>query len=369
MTFNELGKIKIGTKLRINKLDGTVIGAIEYRNPADNKCWTEYRITTKRGERWLSIDTAYKEYSISWPANNVKGKISPKWHKVDEGTQIVRKYRGNVDVDAGERAEFVEFEDETEEKILSVETWSDGTEYSMGEYLDLNEITITGYEKPKSAGSAGAMVYAILFYIAVSLGCWLFGFIIQAIFDGINGPIKISNYLKGSSSYSYVTSITGNEGQKADVYKYASRGTTDEVAYNIIKGVEGNTEKITQEDDESGKTIAIVTKKEYCLIYHPEEYEAYVYVQISPRKYNYTSDNAPYRGSSSTTRWYRSHYYSTAYSKDASSFGKTPSAYTFYKGDTIHNIGNGYFDSYSSSVRQSSVNRRNSSSGGLGGGK
>ncbi|HBR04691.1 MAG TPA: DUF4178 domain-containing protein, partial [Lachnospiraceae bacterium] len=43
--------------------------------------------------------------------------------------------------------------------------------------------------------------------------------------------------------------------------------------------------------------------------------------------------------------------------------------YTSYSGDTVHNIGNGYFDSYSSSVRQSSINSRNSSSGGVSSGK
>ena len=103
-------------------------------------------------------------------------------------------------------------------------------------------------------------------------------------------------------------------------------------------------------------------------IYHPEDNAEKVYVQVSKRKYNYTSDNAPYKSSDSDTTWYRSHYYSSSYSADSSTY-HSPSAYTSYSGDTVHNIGNGYFDSYSSSVRQSSINSRNSSSGGVSSGK
>ena len=58
------------------------------------------------------------------------------YHKVDEGREIVRQYSGNVDVDLGEAALFSEYEDPTEERIISVETWSDGTEWSTGHYLD-----------------------------------------------------------------------------------------------------------------------------------------------------------------------------------------------------------------------------------------
>ena len=138
----------------------------------------------------------------------------------------------------------------------------------------------------------------------------------------------------------------------------------NDVAKDIINGIEGQTQSVTQEDDMADATIAIVTDKEYCLIYHPEDDASLVYVQISNRKYNYASDNSPYKSSSSTTRWYRSHYYSSSYSSDSSTYKSTPSAYSSYGGDTIHDIGNGYYDSYSSSVRQSSINSRKSSSGG-----
>lgn len=356
----------VGTSLNINGLDATVIGFIVYSNPNDgNKKWTDYRLKTSRGECWLSVDDVYNEYSISWPNNSVKGQIGPEWIKVDEGTQVVIKSQGDVDVDNGERASFVEYEDSSKTYTLSVEIWSDGTEFSTGNYINPNSIVVTGYKRTsqqkKSAGQGGALL--IFMVVAIVL----FGsFVFSAI---SSGTPRIDDYIKGNSNYEYVTSITGSESQKADVYKYNASDITDNVAKDLIKGIEGETESVTQMDDISNEQIAIVTKKEYCLVYHPEEDPDIVYVQISDRKYNYSSDNAPYHCSKKNTIWYRNHYYSSSYSKDSSSYSDTPSAYSMYNGTTIHNIGNGYFDSYSSSIKQSSVNSRRSSSGGISSGK
>ncbi|ETP71882.1 hypothetical protein UYO_2111 [Lachnospiraceae bacterium JC7] len=359
--------IKTGSILKINGLDAHVIGWIRYKNTQDgNKTWMEYRLKTNKGERWLSVDDIYKEYSISWAANNVRGNIGPEWHEVDKGRQVVVACGGDVDVENGDAADFIEFEDAEEEKILSTEIWDDGTEYSRGEYIEAEDIKVVGYEKP-SVGSSTGVVGSIIALTAV-----IFTFIIALtiLLIPTMGDRTISDYLKQDQRFSYVTSITGNENQKADVYEnILSYATTDDTARDIIEGIEGNTESVTQKDDEKDGDIAIVTKKEYCLIYHPEDEPEKIYIQVSNRKYNYSSDNSPYRSSGVTTHWYRSHYYSSSYSKDSSSFSKTPSAYQSYSGDTIHNIGNGYFDSYSSSVRQSSINARNSSSGGLSGGK
>ena len=376
--------IRVGSILKIKNLEAKVIGRIKYKNTQDgDKTWTEYRLQTDSGERWLSVDDIYKEYSISWADNKVRGNIGPEWHEVDRGHQVVVSCSGDVDVENGDEAEFVEFEDASEDRTLSVEIWDDGTEYSKGEYIELSDIQVIGYEKPKFD------IYRLLgsqvFWYAV---CFL-GLIIFCIADSLPPiPKRISNYLRSDSQYAYETSITGNARQKADVYKYVGKGdtnlirndgtdptlvssyyftttySTDMVAKDIIKGIDGMTESVTQEDDEDDAPIAIVTDKEYCLIYHPEDEKNTVYVQISKRKYNYTSDNSPYRSSEATTHWYRSHYYSSSYTADSTTYHSSPSAYTMYSGDTIHNIGNGYFDSYSSSVRQSSINSRSSSSGG-----
>lgn len=361
---------KIGTRLAINGIEGTVIGYITYANPHDNnKEWTEYRLRTNRGECWLSCDECYNEYSISWPANDVRGRIGPEWHKVDEGIQVVRSSGGNVDVDRGERASFVEYEDASEDYTLSVEMWEDGTEYSKGEYIEKIDIVVTGYEEIKQSNSDGLAAKVIgafvAFVIISNVAPMLIGLITMI---GLN-KTAMSDYLSNSSYYTYETSITGNEQQQATVYKYFTSSTTDAVAMDIIDGIDGQTESVTQNNDVTDAEIGILTSKEYCLVYHPEGEEDVVYVQVSDRKYNYTSNNSPYRSSGKTTAWYRSHYYSSGYSSDSSSYSSTPSAYSMYDGDTIHNIGNGYFDSYSSSVRQSSINNRSSSGGGLSSGK
>lgn len=354
---------EVGTILNIKGIQGTVIGYITYANPKDGyKEWTEYRLSTSKGECWLSCDDVYKEYSVSWPANNVNGRIGPEWHKVDEGIQVVKASAGDVDVDYGERAEFVEYEDAAEDNTLSVEMWSDGAEYSKGYYVEKNDIFVMGYKKPKKSSNCMSSIIMLMVFFAVV------SFFIVIV--NMSKPNKsISKYVKNSSLYTYETSITGQEKQKADVYEFYTSVKTDYVAQDIINGIEGYTQSVTQKDDQDDAEIAIVTDKEYCLVYHAEDDADHVYVQVSSRKYNYTSNNAPYRCSDSDLRWYRSHYYSSSYNSDSVTYKNTPSAYKMYDGDTIHNIGNGYFDSYSSSIRQQSINRRNSSSGGISSGK
>lgn len=362
---------RVGTKLAINGIEGKVIGYVTYMNPNDNyKEWTEYRLRTSRGECWLSFDDAYDEYSISWPANDVRGQIGPEWHKVDEGIQVVRSFGGDVDVDQGERASFVEYEDAAEDHTLSVEMWEDGTEYSKGEYIERSDIVVMGFEEPKNTVSGNAVSKIVTLFVVLMVLCNMAPALLGGLFAGIgSNKAKISDYLNGSSNYAYETSITGNEQQQATVYKYNTSSTTDLVAMDIIQGVDGQTESVTQNNDVTDAEIGILTSNEYCLVYHPENEEDVVYVQVSDRKYNYTSDHSPYRSSRSTTSWYRSHYYSAGYSSDATTYSSTPSAYSMYNGNTVHNIGNGYFDSYSNSIRQSSVNNRSSSGGGLSSGK
>ncbi len=364
---------RVGTLLSVNGIDGKVIGFIKYENPGDgNKSWTEYRLLTNSGECWLSCDECYDEYSISWPANDVRGQIGPEWHKVDEGTQVVRASDGDVDVDPGETASFVEYEDATEDHTLSVEIWSDGTEFSKGEYIEKSSIIEKGYEAPDTRNPNGVnkkLCKTIILSAVIIMVINMVSIIGSSFSITFGGNNRISKYLEGSSLYDYETTITGNEEQKATVYAYYTAATTDDVAMDIIQGIEGDTESVTQKDDTADEEIGILTKNEYCLVYHPESEEDAVYVQVSGRKYNYTSDNAPYRISAVNAKWYRSHYYSSGYSGDSSSYKNTPSAYSMYDGTTIHNIGNGYFDSYSSSIRQSSINSRSSSGGGLSSGK
>ena len=126
----------IGEVIKADGDNYRVLGRITYLNKADGKTWDEYRLRAENfnnEERWLSVDYAYNEYSLSKknPFANTMG-----YHLVDRGTAQVAGVAGDVDVEMGEEVIFEEYEDVTEEKIVSIEHWNDEDEYSSGYYLD-----------------------------------------------------------------------------------------------------------------------------------------------------------------------------------------------------------------------------------------
>lgn len=362
---------KIGDVLRVENIEYVVLGSITYRNPADNTTWDEYRIhpLTKGSDRWLSIDFTYGEFSIS-KMNQHPNRMG--FHEVDRGVQIVAHCAGNVDVSVGDSAHFVEYEDSTEEKIISEEIWSDGMEVSEGYYLDSDEFEYIRSE-PRLAGFSSAFSGNVtgslggkLLTVGVIAVFMLFVFLSE--FIGLIGsnPSTIAKHLEKSSLYTYVTSVTGNEKQTAKVYSPPASYTIDTTAKEIIDAIEGKTQYVQQNSEEDDDAIAILTSKEYCLIY--ESLDGDVLVQVSNRKYVYTTDNEPYHSTHRTRHYYRNFYHTTGYSSDSSKYKKYSSPYSSYDSSSFHYTGDSY-SSYSSSVRQSSVSSRQSSGGGLSGGK
>jgi hypothetical protein len=290
-----------------------ILGKITYQNKADGKTWDEYRLRSTafaNEERWLSVDNAYNEFSLS--------KINPfastmGYHLVDSGSARAVAVSGDVDVEVGDEFTFEEYEDREEEKIVSIEHWDDGEEHSSGYYLDPWEFGREGENVRVGggggSGSGGGIVSKIISSLIIII--MVFGSIASEFsFSLFSGGKKISTFLKKSSLYEYTTSITGSEKQKADVYEYISGSTllqnySEEealmsVAMNIIDGVEGNSEAVQQNDEKDDKTVAILTKKEYCIVYRSEDDK--IFVQVSPRKYAYTTDKEPYRGRRRTRR-------------------------------------------------------------------
>lgn len=51
-------------------------------------------------------------------------------------------YGGALMWSVGDRASFTEYEDASEEHIISEEMWDDGREVSVGWYLDWNEVNV-----------------------------------------------------------------------------------------------------------------------------------------------------------------------------------------------------------------------------------
>ncbi|MCR5214211.1 MAG: DUF4178 domain-containing protein [Eubacterium sp.] len=363
------------------KADGDyyrIVGKITYADEKNGLPWDEYRLIAENfnnAERWLSIDNVYNEFSLS-QINPMAGTLG--YHQVDCGRARVVSALGDVDVDVGEEMSFVEYEDSTEEKIVSVENWDDGTEYSSGYYLDPWEFGKDG-ENVRSSGpsSGGTSKYNIILTVVMAI------IFIGAFLSSYAGEIllsfkKIEPYLKKTTTaYTYVTSITGEDKQKANVYEYISGSSLLEnyseeealmmVAKDIIDGVSGNSDSIQQNTEDDDYTVAILTKKEYCIIYRGDDDK--IYVQVSSRKYTYTSDKEPYRSRARTHRYYRRFYYSMGYGSDSGTYSNAHSSYTGYSDGSINYDYNNGLNTYSNDIRQTSVGSRSSDGGGLSSGK
>jgi len=360
-------RFNIGDIVNVDGEEYHIVGRIKYRNSSDGMCWDEYRMIPLAGytEAWLSVDDEYKEYSIS--RRSSLSISTAGYHLVDSGTETVVSREGKVDVDIGDRANFYEYEDSTEEKIISREIWDDETEVCTGYYLDEDEISFvrhdTQYHVRSSDSSTlkpGSLIIAIGILLVILL---------PDILSGINLTPSIKKYLNKSQKYTYVTSITGNEREKAKVYKAEWGYSIGDTAKDIIDAVEGKTVKVQQDTEvnEEDASIGILTGKEYCLIYRSEDGE--VLIQVSDRKYAYSTDSQPYHSSHHVHSYYKRFYYSSGYSHDRYEYESSSSPYSSYDGDTMEFSSDDTYSSYSSSVRQSSVYSRSSSGGGLSSGK
>ncbi len=398
-------QFSIGDRLNISGQIYDVIGKITYRNRADRCVWDEYRLISSGGqEKWLSVDDAYQEYSLSWPAGHAP---TSEYHLVDEGVQVVVKSLGDVDVDNSETAKFMEYEDSTEEKIMSIEKWSDGVEVSQGYYLEPHQIQFVealGLKNPslkKSAilfGKTGGIVDKIktIFYVVVFV---LFG-IVGALCDDSDSydayqitSTAVRDYLATSSSFTYVTDIidgnvkanatdgdvmntateakteitTANQTDSNRAKVFTTEMNTDMAAKFIIDGIEGETEEVQQNTDDGDTSIAILTKYEYCLVYTSTDYVTTV--QVCPREYAYSDNYKPYRSRVGTNRYYRRFYHSWAHSSDSSTYSSIPSAYSNYNDVDLNTNTTDTYRSYSDTVRQDSIASRRSSGGGTSYGK
>lgn len=365
----------VGDVLQIKGELFNVVGIIQYRNLNDNCDWFEYRLIShlSRSEKWLSVDTTYNEFSISWASK----KSTTGYEVVDAGNELVINALGDVDVIKGDKAYFMEHEDATKEKIISIEKWDNEIETSEGYYIEENDIILydrnnftnsSTYAKcRKSKQSKVNNIKKIIISIfSILIACWI---LVPDVLDWVDlfySPPSIQDYVEESPKYEYTTSITGSDGEKANVYK--STLSLDATVKDIINGIEGDTENVQQNTEDRDESVALLTDKEYSLVYMSEKDE--VLVQISTRKYAYHNDNQLYHSHRNTRRFYRRYYYSKAYRNDCNSYsGSGSSPYSSFDDSTIYSNGYDSYNTYSYSVRQSSIDSRRSSGGGLSGGK
>lgn len=375
---------QIGSVFEIKNEKYRIKGYIEFKNDSDGCTWKEYRLESVSNKKtfWLSVDDIYKEYALYWTERYSNDSFSDEgianqgYKKVDEYKGKVISYGGNVDVEKYDVVKATEYEDETEEKIISIESWEDETEYSRGYYLDLDEIQLkaddqtpnSSYSTNKQSSNLNGKTKIKRILIIVAIIYLVIG-VLQVIILVASSDKAIQKYIDKSSKYTYETSITStyNDKEKAKVYK--SNMTVSSTITDIIDGINGESSDISVSDDE--QSAVILTKKEYCLIYVSEDESTFV--QVSSRLYTYTSDSDPYRSRIATRNFYRGYYRNKVYSTDKSTYSSYSSPYTDTSTATYDYSTNSYssstYNSYSSSVRQSATSSRSSSGGGTHSGK
>lgn len=395
---SELLDCGVGGKVSVEGDRFTVVGYIIYHN-ADNpkEKWVEYHLKSGTNKSyWLSIDTANDEYAIYTASRENPAQSKEEWTSVDRGRQTVIDFDGEVDVEYLEESDFEEFEDEYEEKIVSIEKWEDETEISVGHYLDLYDIeffeetadsrepnTPNHIARKKSdsdiaekeqsfvnwfklIGSVILVVFAFLEYSPFdqedsqedpSVPSYMY----QGMITDYRMTLSMSSYfIEKSEILEYVTSITGNGRDNADVYARKKEGISsiETVANDILDYIGNVAVDVSQSKIKENGAIAIVTEDDYCLIYEPKEVEDMFYIQISDRQYNYLSDAMPYQADEDTYRWYKMHYFTKVYSLDKEKWGLMASPYQNYQEEESEK----YRPSQNSSLRHH--HRRRIESGG-----
>lgn len=369
--------LDVGSKIKLKEDIFIVKGYIVFRDN-DGLCWVEYKIKSKSTSdiKWLSIDRINQEYSVykeqdydkSFSEENI---ISQGYKKVEDDVATVVDYKGDVDVDLDETVYYKEYEDSTEEKLISVEEWNGLYECSKGYYVDKEEIENIGFQSQNNLsrpeyinrkGSYNKNKPMNILAVVVGIIC----IIIAAL--GIKSCVAkklISDVIKSNTDFQYVTSITSDldNNKKADVY--LCKGTVEYATKTIIEGLNGDVEDV-QENTEDG-TVVISVSDELAVIYNSEDGETML--QLSDRKYAYSSRNTMYRSSTRSNRFFRRYYYSKFFNRDRERFDSSKSGYANYNGGSFSGNDNNKYKSYSDSIRQQSINSRTSSGGGTSAGK
>ena len=388
----------VGDRIRINGRSYLVDGYINFLNVADDCNWTEYKLIDENNQviKWLSVDIAYSEYALyTQSSSQVEQHIKQYGYKeVDRGTAKVMDFKGNVDVAYSDKVSFTEYEDATEEKIIGIEMWEDEVEYSTGYYLDEEEIergpvaysnVSNGnsiFDSSSNRSDYSSHNYSsndygrgnsvnfnpyrkIILFVAAFIGIGILISIAESIF-AVNSHKKVdlSSAIQRDSRFTYVTSMTADidNNQKADVYQV---DTTVEDAAKIILLLAGESVENVDENAEDG-SVAIITNSHYCLIYTSEENTTLV--QVSTRKYVYSSRHRPYHSYLHTGSFYRSYYYTTGYNDDYNHY-KGVNAFDDYTDGTVSTNSNNRYKQYSDTIKQESVAARQSSGGGTSSGK
>lgn len=336
--------------------------------------WFEYLLVSNatNEEYWLSCDKHHNGYALY---RMCEKRSTDTYRLLEAGTEKAVSVWGNVDVDIGDSAEYKEFITETG-AIYAVEKWSDETEYAEGMYLTTADVTI---EKDVLRSNAiqkcmarrrilqgilciPLVIWALLILMAITGTSW------HTVRAYLGHPYTINEYMSEDAPlFTYVTSITGNDGEKSTIYQ-SPYATVGETVRTIINAMEGRNLTTYQHEINEDNAVALLTPYEYCLIYEDTEHR--ILVRDESRQFAYAgTDDSGYYATPGVHRFYRNFYWSFGYEFDKKRY-TSPSFYDTYQGvPLVDDPVNMYYQNYASSVRSGSAGSRLSSGGGTSVGK
>ncbi|MBR6369402.1 MAG: DUF4178 domain-containing protein [Bacteroidaceae bacterium] len=351
----------VGDEISLYGTNYTVKGKITFTGN-NSEWWDEYKILSSLGkEHWLSVDG---DEIIMWQSSSNVSTNNMKL--LDSGTKKAVACFGDVDVDRGEKATFKEYEKSN--SYIEIETWDDGTEYSLGKICPSDSITII---KRSTTGQSSSLNLSGKKIIGGLVGLNIFFFILYVFCCSSNNHELKDKIESDNAFYKFETAITGVKNETADIF--TGNASCDYIAKDIINKMEGDVEYV-QENPLDTNTIAILTKKEMCIVYRSSVNNSTL-VHLADRKWTFDNLDAPlYDADSITDDFYRSFYEFTAYASDSCQYNTSSSSHRpHFRAHGIlfpvhYGNSNSRYNSYASTVRESSLSRRTSSGGGSSGG-
>lgn len=213
--------LQLGRQLKIAKQVYYVAGIVKYKQGSFR--WMEYKLAGGSHEQWLSVEDVGNEqvelslfHTIAFHKVTFVGgdKKQIKYRNeiydcIEEGRGHVSNASGDVDFDYHESFSFREYQ--LKDKYISYEKWSDEEEFSYGEPIPANEITLLDGTRKEVKNK----------YTDKTALRWIqfIGFLVAGLFIAV--PLikdyfkhPISEELIANRYFIYETSVTSNDNDK-----------------------------------------------------------------------------------------------------------------------------------------------------------
>jgi len=334
----------VGDAFRIEGTFFRVTGKVQYQNLETQEKWYEYYVfAPETGQRALYSCGIYKKENWLIEKED-KISLDDVYFVEQEVTEVIAA-RGTVDLQVGERGVLKKYQDAFGKTVKIVRTWNDEDSFYCGYCEGAMENPFTedihaGKKKRKrkrgfrNTERTPAQESMFRFRIILSILAVVIT-TLCSIWNFMNVPSAMKYIEENNLKYIHLRSLITDNQDFADVYM--SSDSLDNTAIELIECIDGKAEEIQQNLDNGDRSIAILTNKEYCFIY--ESVENQVLVQISPRKYAYSSDYALFQGTEYATEYYKHFYYTWGYSSDRKKYPEVTSPYLTYA-NRVLNINN-----------------------------